>query len=159
MGMTLWINTLEGRSMSKDSDDHSLMHRYAEQLDGLCAEQGLATLSSFFDHTDLNYSMGDEFGDEDNEADEEADTDPDEDDEPAIDPETGLGYGIDEMMWFDAAAGLQVLTRLHAALSGGALATLKPAHRTGLLEELSHCLTVLDAPARNGARFHLAVIM
>ena len=162
MGMTLWIHTLEGRTMSKDSDDHSQMHRCAEQLDALCAEQGLATLSSFFDYTDLNYSTGDEFGDIDEDGDEDdgADFDSGDDDaEPVIDPETGLGYGIDDMQWFDAAAGLQVMTQLHQILSASPMPGLKATQRTHLLEELSHCMAVLDAPARRGARFHLAVIM
>lgn len=158
MGMTLWIHTLEGRSMSKDSEDHSLMHRFADQLDALCAARGLPLLSSYFDHTDLNFCLEDEFGDD---ADEDADdeVDRDEDDEPATDPETGLGYGIDDMQWFDAAAGLHVLTQLRDALGAGALPTLTPAQRKGLLEELDHGLAVLEAPARRGARFHLAVIL
>lgn len=164
MGMTLWIHILEGRAMSKDNDDHSQMHRYAEQLDALCAEQGLANLSSFFDYTDLNYSMGDEFGDIDEDGDEidddGADFDPDEEDaEPVLDPETGLGYGIDDMQWFDALAGLQVMTRLYQILSASPMLGLTPTQRAHLLEELSHCMAVLDAPARRGARFHLAVIM
>lgn len=40
MGMTLWIHTLEERNYSKDSDDYSLMYRFAEHLDALCESAG-----------------------------------------------------------------------------------------------------------------------
>ena len=64
MGMTLWIHTLVGRNMSRESDDHILMHDLAEELDLACDSLGQPRLSSFFDTTDFEYNMADEFGDE-----------------------------------------------------------------------------------------------
>jgi hypothetical protein len=159
MGMTLWIHTLEGREMSKDSDDHSLMHRLQEELDALGLERGVGKFSEFFDYTDMNYSMDDEFGDEFDEGEDDGDDDDDSDEEPELDPETGYGYGIDDMQWFDASAGLKTLRSLREAVAQGALGDLADEQRADLLEELDDCTKRLEAPAERGGRFHLAVVM
>jgi hypothetical protein len=154
MGMTLWLHTLEGRSMSQESDDHSLMHRFADDLDALCAEKGLPAFSSFFDFTDLNFNMNDEI-----DEDSGTESDDGDDDEPIEDPETGLAYGIDDMQWFDASTGLNSLKVLRDAVQAGAIAKLKPAQRSGLVEELDNCVSLLEAPSKNAGKFHLAVVM
>jgi hypothetical protein len=102
MGMTLWIHTLEDRDYSKDSDDHSLMHDLADQLDEVCEQLNVQKITEFFDFTDLEYSYSEEADadDEDNEDELENDL------EAEIDPETDLEYGIDDMQWFDATRGL-----------------------------------------------------
>lgn len=151
MGMTLWIHTLEGRTMSRESDDDSFMHRLSDELDALGGELGMGKLSDYFDFTDLNYNMGDEFDDE--EAEEGGD------DEPAIDPETGYGYGIDDMQWFDAASGLGLIRALRSAVADGKLAHVDSSERKELLWELDNCARVLEAPAARSARFHLSVVM
>jgi hypothetical protein len=151
MGMTLWIHTLEGRTMSKESDDHSFMHRLSDELDALGTELGVGKLSYYFDFTDMNYNMGDEFDDE--EAEDGGD------DEPAIDPETGYGYGIDDMKWFDAARGMNVIRELRDAVAAGKLPELDAGERKELLWELDNCARVLEGPAERGAKFHLSVVM
>lgn len=47
MSMTLWLHTLHDRDMSRESDDHTLMHELSDQLDALCERLGVARLSSF----------------------------------------------------------------------------------------------------------------
>lgn len=159
MGMTLWIHTLEGRSMSKDSDDHSLMHRFSDDLDAVSAAKGLAPLSSFFDYTDLNLNMGDEFDEEDDDGGSAGDESDDDEEDPKEDPETGLAYGIDDMQWHDAAQGLQTVRALRDAISSGAIEKLKASQRSGLVEELESCISILEATSKNAGKFHLAVIM
>jgi hypothetical protein len=157
MGMTLWIHTLEGRAMTKDSDDHSFMHRLQEELDALGVARGVGKISEFFDYTDMNYNMDDEFGDGFDEGNDDEDEDSDE--EPELDPETGYGYGIDDMQWFDASAGLKTLRSLRDAVAGGALGNLATEQRADLLWELDDCVQRLEGPAGRGGRFHLAVVM
>jgi hypothetical protein len=148
MSMTLWIHTLDGREMSDESDDHSLMYGLAEELDTVCSAAGKPLLSSFFDMTDLDYNMADEFDDDDGEADEEL----------AIDAETGLGYGIDDMKWFAASDGLATLQALRATVAGGWKPEMDEERRSMLIEELDDCITRLQALPAAG-KFHLAVIM
>ena len=146
MGMTIWIHTLEDREFSKDSDDHSLMHNHADALDALCENAGVRKLSEFFDFTDLEYGYA-----------EEADDD-DEDEDSAIDPETGYGYGIDDMQWFAADEGLASLRSVRDGVAGGALEELDADEQTELLEELDDCIGILESTAARGGKFHLAVI-
>lgn len=148
MSMTLWIHTLDGREMSDESDDHSLMYGLAEELDAVCSAAGKPLLSSFVDTTDLEYNMSDEFDDDEG----------DEDEEPAIDPETGLGYGIDDMKWFAAADGVATLQALRATVAGGWKPEMDEEGRSMLIEELDDCIARLLALPDNG-KFHLAVIM
>ena len=126
MGMTLWIQTLEDRDYAQDSDDYSLLYRYTEPLDALCATLGMMPLSSFFDDSDLLFNF----------------TEPDdEEDASELDPETGLGYGIDDMAWFDAAAGLATLSELKKADYDGLAERTK-----ALAEELAAILRAKGAP-------------
>jgi hypothetical protein len=147
MSMTLWIQTLEGRELGKESDDHSMMHEVSEQLDAVCEKLGVQPLSSFFDTTDIEYNNSDDDFD-------------DESDDPELDPETGYAYGIDDMQWFDAAAGLKTLQalRTHAA-SGAKIPDLDDESRALLLEELDDCIQKLTGPATRGGKFNLPVVM
>lgn len=142
MGMTLWIHTLEGRNMSKESADHSLMHDRADDLDEICKALHVPPLTSFFDTTDLEFNLSDE-----------------EEDDKELDPETKLGYGIDDMKWFDAATGLRTLTALRSYVSGNSALELDSEQKAMLLEELADCIETLKSPAASGGKFHLAVIM
>jgi len=153
--MTLWIHTLQGREMSRDSDDHSLMHDLADELDALCLRLGVAKLSSFFDLTDMQYNLGEEPGTDDEVMDF------DEDAEPALDAETGYAYGIDDMQWFDAATGLAALQALRSEIdaSAGAEMHLSEEQQDVLLAELDDCIMQLIETAAQGGRFHLAVLL
>lgn len=143
MGMTLWIQTLEDRDYAQDSDDYSLLYRYTEPLDALCATLGMMPLSSFFDDSDLLFNF----------------TEPDdEEDASELDPETGLGYGINDMAWFDAAAGLATLRALRQHLATVTLPDIPVDDRADLLEELDSSIQRLEAAAQRNARFHLALI-
>jgi len=143
MGMTLWIQTLDDRDYAQDSDDYSLLYRYTEPLDTLCATLGMAPLSSFFDDSDLLFNF----------------TEPDdEEDASELDPETGLGYGIDDMAWFDAAAGLATLRALRQHLITAELPDIPIGDQIDLLEELNSGIQRLEAAAQRNARFHLALI-
>lgn len=145
MGMTLWLHTLEDRNYSKDSDDYSLLYRFSEKLDALCENAGVHKLSDYFDFTDLEH----EFSQDDLE---------DDDDEPALDPETGWAYGIDDMNWFDAAEGSATLTILRDGIAADALEGLAEDEKQGLLEELTDCLAILQGPAARSGKFHLSVV-
>src|SRR4051794_2799299 len=108
MGMTIWMHTLEGRNYSKDSDDHSSMCRYSDELDALSEQLKVKKLSQFFDYTDQELNAG---GPHDDDRDDEEGL--------RLDPETDLGYGIDDMQWFDAAEGFATLSALHAGVAAG----------------------------------------
>ena len=145
MGMTLWIQTLEGHNLSTNSEDHTLLYKLSDDLDALCDKLGVAKISSFFDSTDLEICMRE---DED-EAGEE----------PEIDSETGSSYGIDDMVWFDAASGLVTFQTLRASIAANELPNLDEENKIWLLEELDDCITTLQGPSERGARFNLAIIM
>lgn len=145
MGMTLWIHTLEGRDMSTDSEDHTLMYRYSDDLDSLCDKLGVAKISSFFDSTDLEICMR---GDDDETG-----------EDPEIDSETENSYGIDDMVWFDAAAGLATFQTLRASIAENELPNLNEENKTWLLEELDDCITKLRGPSERGGQFNLPIIM
>lgn len=147
MGMTLWIHTLEDRNYSKDSDDHSLMYSFSEKLDVLCESARVHKLSDFLDFTDLEYS----YSGEDSADDEDGE-------ESNIDPETGFGYGIDDMCWFDASDGLATLTTLRDHINAGVLEDLTGEARDRLLEELADCISILQGPASRCGKFHLTVV-
>lgn len=146
MGMTLWIHTLEERNYSKDSDDYSLMYRFAEHLDALCESAGVQKLTDFFDFTDLEYRY-----DEDDSEDDDAA-------ESTLDPETALAYGIDDMCWFDASEGLATLTALRDGVNAGVVENLTENQKDGLLEELAGCIAILEGPASRSGRFHWSVV-
>lgn len=143
MSMTYWLHTLDGRNMSNDSDDYSLLLQWADALDLACQQLGVPLLTSFADSTDLEYCMAE---------------DDDDESEPDPDPETGYGYGIDDQQWFAVADGLTCLSALRQHVADGWNPDLDEGDRVWLLEELDSCLERLQAlPA--GGKFHLAVIM
>ncbi len=141
MGMTLWIHTLEDRDYSRDSDDYSLMYRFAEQLDALCESAHVRKLTDYFDFTDLEYS----YREEDSE-------------EPDLDPETELPYGIDEMHWCNATDGMMTLTALHDRVNADALEGLATDEKQGLREELTSCIAILQRLVSRESSFPLAIV-
>jgi hypothetical protein len=144
MGMTLWVHVLNGRKISGNKNDCSMMYQLADYLDKLCQHSGLPKLSSFFDYTDLEANMGED----------------EQDDDLDVDPETGWSYGIDDMKWFEATAGLQALQHLENQVRGTrVIPDLPKERRNRLLKELHECIEELQPAARRGQRFHLAVIM
>lgn len=143
MGTTIWIHTLEGRNYSKDSDDHSVMNRHAEALDALCEEVNVDKLSEYMDFTEQQFDF-DEFDDEG--------------EEPELDPETELAYGIDDMMWFDASAGLVSLRAVRDRIAAAGMASLGTEEIEALIEELDNCISVLEGPASRGGKFHLTLV-
>lgn len=149
MGMTLWINTLNDREFSKDSDDHSLMHEHSDALDAVCEAAGARKLSDYFDFTDLEYNYGEDADEEDDETGES---------EVAEDPETGYAYGIDDMQWFAAEEGLISLRAVRREVAESGLGGLDEDEVSMLLEELDDCIEVLEDTAARQGRFHLAVI-
>lgn len=154
MGMTLWIHTLEDRDYSKDSDDHSLMHDLADQLDEVCEQLNVQKITEFFDFTDLEYSYTEETDSDDEDNEDELENDLDAE----IDPETDLEYGIDDMQWFDAARGLNTLTALHEHIKANSLPDLSEDEENDLLDELEDCIAKLEDTAPRGGKFHLAVV-
>lgn len=144
MGTTLWIHTLEDREYSKDSDDHSLMHRHADELDMLCDAARVAKLSDFFDFTGLEAGFSE---DED-----------DDGDGPDIDAETGYTYGIDDMNWFAADEGLITLRQLRDDIEAGKLEELDDDDVDAMIEELDDCISILEDTAARTGKFHLAVV-
>lgn len=151
MSMTLWIHTLEDRNYSKESDDHSLMNRHSDALDAVCEAAGVRKLNEFMDFTDIEFNMGDF---DDDESDDEAESGG----EAVVDPETGLGYGIDDMAWFDAAEGLVAMKAMRGHVATAGLEGLDSGHNADLLEELDDCIAVLNGPDSRAGKFHLAVI-
>jgi hypothetical protein len=151
MGMTLWLHTLEDREYSQDSDDHSLMHTHADALDALCDSAHVRKLSDYFDFTDMELNYGEDADPDDDEGDEESA-------EPALDPETGYAYGIDDMNWFEAAEGLATLQALHDAVAAGAIEELDDDDRDALIEELDDCIAAVADTATRSGKFHLAVV-
>lgn len=147
MGMTYWLHTLNGRVMSKDDEDHSLMHRFSDELDLACDELKIPRLSSFSDFTDLELNLADE------------DMDEDDEEETVPDPETGYAYGIDDMQWFDLTSGLSCLESLRDHVAAGWNSGFDEETRSYLLDELDDCVAKLRSAPAGSDRFHLAVIM
>ncbi|WP_137938296.1 hypothetical protein [Chitinivorax sp. B] len=145
MSMTFWIQTLENGHCSEDSDNHSLMFDYCDDLDELCDELGVAKLSSFTDETDVEYNMADDFGDDD--------------DDDSSDDDDDKGYSVEDMEWFDAEAGLATLKALHIHLQDHREEWLPPTQQRMLVEELANCVDVLESVIPHSGKFHLAVIM
>ncbi|HEY4374281.1 MAG TPA: hypothetical protein VGN52_20325 [Burkholderiales bacterium] len=157
--MTLWLHTLQERDMTRESEDHNLMHALADDLDLLCERLGVTPLSAFFDLTDMEYNFGATRAGAAQGAVAYAGVDDDE--LSALDPETGYAYGIDDMKWFDAAKGLNTLTALREEIdfSDGLELHLDEEDQDVLLSELDDCIMHLSEPAQGGGRFHLAVLM
>jgi hypothetical protein len=148
MGMTFWVHVLKGRKIEGNQNDLSALYNSAEALDRLCTEMRVVKLSSFADHTDLDYNMTAEFGGDD-----------EDEEEPETDPETGWPYGIDDMKWFDVAAGLKTLEALEKRLKTKAgLPDAITKSRSRILEDLADCIAQVKA-APKGGKFHLAVVM
>ncbi len=147
MAMTLWIHTLDGRNRSQESTDHSLMYGAADELDSACDHLGVPRISSFFDTTDFDYNMSDEI--EDIAYDED----------PALDEESGLPYGIDDMLWFETSRGLASLAALRLHISGPWKPELDQDDRALLLKELDDCIATLKGRPVQSEMFHLAVMM
>jgi hypothetical protein len=160
MSMTLWLHTLQGhdmtREMTRESEDHDLMHELADDLDFLCERLGVARLSSFFDLTDMEYNF-----DHGGAAAQSAHAEDDDGEVSTLDAETGYAYGIDDMQWFDAASGLTTLQALREEIdfSDGLELHLDEEEQDLLLQELDDCISRLRQPAAAGGRFHLAVLM
>ncbi len=155
MGMTLWIHTLEGRRYSRDSADHSWMHRLADELDAICAEEGVTRLSEFFDFTSLDSDgdLVDDFGID------PFDDEDDDLDEPELDDDDGEpSAAVAAMTWFEADEGLESLGAMLAAVQGGAFSELGGRETGDLVEELENCIKVLEDTATRGGKFHLAVV-
>lgn len=140
--LTLWLHTLEGRHFVSDSADHTMLYLHYPELDDLCRRLGVTPLSDFFDRADLTFDL-DAFLD---------------DPEAQPDPETGWNYGIDDMQWFAAPAGMVTLTALQQHLP-----TLSEPHLqadwAALQTELADCVRMLQPIAERDGLFHLAVIM
>jgi hypothetical protein len=147
MGMTYWLQTLNGRDMSRDEEDHSIMHRLSDELDDACDEPKIPRLFSFADFTDLELNMSDE------------DVDDESEDEDTVDPEIGCGYGIDDMKWFNLSSGLSCLQSLRSHIASGWNPKLEVETRAALLEEMDDCIVKLQAAPLGTEKFHLAVIM
>ena len=147
MGMTLWVHILNGREIESDETDHSWMYRLHGPLDALCERDGVDKLSSFFDSTDLEHHMDDS----DEEEDEE---------EPALDPETGWEWGIDDLRWLPAAAGLSTLRKLEGSIAAeNSIGDLPTDRKHELIEEVRDCVAKLEPAAKLGQRFHFTVLM
>ena len=155
MSMTLWLHTRQEREMTRDSEDHDLMHTLADDLDFLCDRLGVARLSAFFDLTDMEYNF-----DHGGASITSARVD-DDDEINTLDPETGYAYGIDDMRWFDAASGLATMQALREEIdfSDGLELHLDEEKQDLLLDELDDCIARLREPAAKGGLFHLAVLM
>jgi hypothetical protein len=143
MSMTLWVHTLEGRQFTSHEDDHTILNLHAEVLDGVCGEMGVTPISSFLDYTDLNANMSDESDGED----------------VALDPETGWSYGITDMTWFSARAGLSTFASLRQRIIEKPPEALPELDVSKLLAEIDSCIHKLEGPAERDGQFHLAVVM
>lgn len=146
MGMTYWVQILNGKKLESHESDLSALYKASETLDALCAELGVEKVSAFADYTDAEYAMSEEL-------------DGDEDEEAPTDPETGAPYSVKDMAWFDIAAGVKTLTAIQKRLQkeAGLPAPLAKA-RKQILEDLADCMTPLQKAAK-GCKFHLAAIM
>lgn len=181
MGMTLWLHTLEGDDLSRDSDDHSWMHRLTEELDAICEREGVTRLSEFFDYSEINeadFAMGDElaeFGDFDDDeflaGGDDVGAGADEEEEGMFaDPLSAAAGspgepGDDDAgeaavpSWFPASEGVTTVATLLEAVRGGALAAdVGERDAEALARELESCLERLQETAAHDGKFHLVVV-
>lgn len=138
MTTTLRIETLEGDDFLQHDDDHDLMHLYVDTLDEVCDEEEVRRLSDFFD-------AGGGPGPEGDSDDEEPDDD-------------GDGRSVADMAWYEAGEGRTTLQTLRERLAGSELPGVDADDREALLEELDHCLRVVEPLVQPGGEFHLAVV-
>jgi hypothetical protein len=144
MGMTLLIQTLEGRSFLSDSDDHTMMCDFTDELDGICEQLDVQKLSEFYDFTESERNYEEQSDDEESEID--------------LDPETNLPYGIDDMQWTDAKDGLITLKALHAYASENQIDEIEEDEKDDLLDEIDDCISILEETASRNGQFHLAMV-
>ncbi|SKA93017.1 hypothetical protein SAMN02745166_02026 [Prosthecobacter debontii] len=113
--------------------DGSTTLDFAEELDELAGELGVASLADFSDCRE------------------------------APEGYEGAPWELDEVLgpwtdWFAATAGEETWTRLHAHLKDDPESLSDPDAVPYLLEELSEFIRVLDAAVKEGAQFRLSVV-
>jgi len=146
MSMTLWIHLRDGDSMTEESGDYSTLYRFADDLGALCRRLGTAELSSFFDMTgficdpgsDITGNLCNSDGEEESEE---------------------CSYGIDDMEWFAASAGLETMRALKNHLSAVPAESIGDMKCAAVIEELDELIRQLQESAARDGNFNLAVIM
>jgi hypothetical protein len=106
-------------------------------------EAKVQKLSEYVDYTDQQFNYND-FDDDDN--------------EPELDSETDLAYGIDDMTWFDASDGLISLQVVRNRVAEEGLHGFDADELQALIEELDDCISILNASASRGGKFHLSLV-
>jgi hypothetical protein len=147
MGHTIWVET-RGQSKDEPRRDHSIMLRLQDPLDALSTNLGVVKLTVFYDYGELLAAYG-EFDDEG--------VEPEGEDLPAEDGQSGGS-------WYDPGAALAAVRAIHVHLLQnpeglGFVADPSRAHWPGaLMEELSHCESVLREAVARGQQFRFLIV-
>jgi hypothetical protein len=152
MGMTLWLQVLEGDDVIKYQDDYTYIYTNLELLDKIANMVKVNTVSTYLDETEKNHNMAeDEFGgysEYENalEMDEESDDD---------------GYGASEMSWYDINGGLRNFKAICKYLDENIELpeNIGAVERSELLNEFIDCIQKMEHHCNRGVKFHLAVII
>ena len=134
MGHTIWVE-VEGKT--QDPSENSIMHRLMEELDALCQELGVSTLSSFYDYSVLAKEYGQEID------------------------------GLDLQQsgrWFDPAPCLKTVKALSSYLSVRPAAldfshdSRRKHRRPRLIQELESCESTLEDASLRGRKFRFLIV-
>lgn len=140
----LHLATLDQRHFHLYSPALPQLVEYMKGLDTLCRTLGVTPLSQFLDITALEFAEASSLLPEGN-------TPP-----PKTDAETGLAWGIEDMVWFPVSAGMTTLEALTGHLQRNRPREVSGANHEQLLETLAFCETSLRPLEAEGGQFHLA---
>ncbi|MFZ2288226.1 MAG: hypothetical protein WAV92_00930 [Halopseudomonas yangmingensis] len=141
MAVTLHLTTLDGRQLQCHPQAMRQLLIHLDTLDAQCRSLGVTPVSEFIDLTDLEWQEVMDLA--------AADAEP-----PAIDPETGCGYAIEDMEWLSVGSGMVTFEALAAHLQHNPLAE-NTGSRDSLLKELQQCLEILAPLESLGLYFNL----
>ena len=119
--------------------------QYIDGLDALCRTLGVTPLRRFVDITAMEFAEASRLLPAD------AATSP-----PRPDPETGLAWGIEDMLWFPIGTGMITLEALSGHLQRNRPREVRGASRELLLDALAFCESALRPREAKGGQFHLA---
>jgi|LSQX01.1.fsa_nt_gb hypothetical protein len=141
---TLRLATLDQRHFHLHRTPLLQLAEYMTGLDALCRTLGVTPLSRFVDITALEFAEASRLL-------------PDTDAAPArADAETGLAWGIEDMVWFPISTGMTTLEALSGHLQRNRPREVSGANHGQLLEALTFCEEQLRPLEPEGGQFHLA---
>lgn len=137
MGHTIWVD-VEGRAANELPNDNSIMLRLKDELDVLCEELGVTTLSSFCDYSELAANYAEEMD--------------------------ARANDLPSALWFESASGLKTIDAIANFLTQHPERLnfnddSKRRHwRTALIRELNDSKSTLKGAATAARKFRFLIV-